>query len=330
MSNTTRTSAERGDSLAGKHYRNGFDLRITVYRTVKALLAAALLAFLVKWLLITTVRCDGTSMKPTILKGDRVLVLRLGSLPLLRSLVAPPIDKVIAFRSPFQEKSVGLLRVAACSGDTISIDSGRVITSHPLERTRSFSENLPEIVPPEFSPRDFFPWYRVPRKNDLLLISRLSLRDFFFTCSIIRQEHPGQTVAIAPVLLLDDSVCTSYTPSDFSLYSGALDSVPDSLRYDWFFWDRLEEYLYRKHDTRKVSLYFSLQLDGVELTEYRVSDDYYFLLADNRKSGFDSRYAGPVRADRCRGTARMVLWSFGGNEGTQRHFRLHRLGRFIR
>ena len=329
MNSTSRASAERGGNLAGRHYRNGFDLRITVYTAAKALLAAALLAFLVKSVLIDTVRCDGTSMEPTILKGDRLFILRLGTLPFLRSLVAPPVDKVIAFRSPFQEKSIGLLRVAACGGDTISIDSGRVISSRTLEHTRSFSEKLPDIVPAEFSPRDFFPWYRVPRKNDLLLINRLSLRDFFFTSSIIRQEHPGQTVVISPVLLLDDSVCTSYTPSDFSLYSGALDSVPDSLRYDWFFWDRLEEYLYRKHDTRKVSLYFSLQLDGVELSEYRVSDDYYFLLADNRKSGFDSRYAGPVRADRCRGTARMVLWSFGSDEGKKRHFRFNRLGRFI-
>jgi len=314
-----------------KHeYSGRFDLRITVYRAVKTLLAAALVAVVVKVVLFDTVRCSGNQMEPTIIRGDRLLVLKLRSLPLLSAFFAPPLDNVISFRSPFQPGTIGLLRVAASAGDTISIDSGQVLTGKPAERTRQFADQLAEIIPAEYSPRDYFRWYRVPRKNDLLLINRLSLRDFFFTRSIVQQEHPGKDVTIKPVLLLDDSVCTGYAATDFSLYTGALDSVPDRLRYNWFFWDRLEEYLYQKHDTRKVSLYFSLLLDGVELSEYRVKDDYYFLLADNRKTGFDSRYAGPVRASSCTGSVKAVLWSFGDNGQGKRQFRFNRLGRFVR
>ena len=315
--------------LAGKQYPGVFDLRITVYRAVKVLLVTALVAVLVKTTLFDTVQCSGGQMEPTILKGDRLLVMRIRMLPLLRVFLSPPVDKVIAFRSPFQVGRIGLLRLAACGGDTIGIDSGRVRTHRSVERTRSFSGQLPEIVPAEFSPRDFFPWYRVPRKNDLLLLNRLSLRDFFFARTVVQQEHPRQNVTIRPVLLLDDSVCTGYAPADFSLYSGVLDSVPDSLRYNWFFWNRLEEYLFQKHDTRKVSLYFTLLLDSVELTEYRVTDDYYFLLADNRKAGFDSRYAGPVRSSLCNGTVKAVLWSYGDNDRGKMRFRFNRLGRFV-
>ena len=109
-----------------------------------------------------------------------------------------------------------------------------------------------------------------------------------------------------------------------------LDSVPDSLRYNWFFWDRMEEYLYQKHETSRVMLYFTLFLDGTEVSEYRIRDDYYFLLADNRRTGYDSRYGGPVRKSSCIGTAGLVLWSYGTDDGKKRHFRFNRLGKFVR
>jgi hypothetical protein len=129
--------------------------------------------------------------------------------------------------------------------------------------------------------------------------------------------------------MLDDSIATGYDVTDFSLYKGALDSVPDSLRNDWFFWYRLEEYLYQKHDTRKVSLYFTLSLDGTTLEEYQVRSNYCFLLADNRKNGFDSRYQGPVSFDYCIGKALMVLWSHGNDSSGKWQFRFQRLGKLL-
>ena len=307
-----------------------FDLRTAIYRSVKILAAAALLAAGLKIAFVDVVRCAGSSMEPTILHGDRVLVFTTKSKPVVRRWSSRSYGKTIIFKSPFEPGTFGMLRVAAYSGDTISIDSGKVLASHQQPRSLQSAALKTDVVPADYSPRDYFHSYRVPAKKDLLLLNRLSLRDLFFARSIIQQEHPGKQVTVRPSLFLDDSLCTGYSLTDFSLYNGKLDSVPDSLRYNWFFWDRMEEYLFQKHDTRKVMLLFTILEDGTALTEYRVRDDYYFLLADNRKTGLDSRYTGPVRRSSCIGTAGLVLWSHGANGHGKKHFRFNRLGKIVR
>jgi signal peptidase I len=269
-------------------------------------------------------------MEPTILKGDRVLVLKAGTVWPMRGLFTPPYDKPVAYKSPFQPGTYGLLRMAAYSGDTISIDSGTVVTNRELPHIRQFSTGAGEVVPADYSPRDFFRSYRIPGKGELVMINRLSIRDFFFVRSMVQQEHPDVPVTVTPSLFLDDSACGGFRITDFSLYTGSIDSVPDSLRYNWFFWNRMEEYLYQKFESNKVALFFTLRLDGTELTEYRLLNDYYFLLADNRKTGYDSRYGGPVKKPLCIGTTGLVLWSYGNNGGEKSHFRFNRLGKFVR
>jgi hypothetical protein len=225
--------------------------------------------------------------------------------------------------------SLGLLRVAAFSADTLHIDSGRVVASHAASRINSFKRDSAVLVPKSYAPRDFFAPYRIPAKGDLLVINKLSLRDFFFARSIIQQDNPKRRVTVKPYVVLDDSISSDYIISDFSFYGGHLDAVPDSLRNDWFFWNRFEEYLYQKHDNRKVSLYFTLSMDQTVIEEYRVKESYFFMLADNRASGLDSRYIGPIRRSACIGKAVMILWSHGCDEQGKWHFRFKRLGRFI-
>lgn len=296
------------------------------YRATLLLIFTAVVALIVKVSFVDTVRVKGDQMSPTILKGDRLLIFRMPELPLIRHILKPPYDRPIVYRTL---NALGCLRVAAFSGDTLQIDSGRVISSRDMSKINAFRQPAVDLVPESFAPRDFFDLYRVPAKGDLLMLNKLTLRDFFFARSIIRQENPGRQVSIKPYVLLDDSISREYIITDFTFYSGHIDSVPDSLRNNWFFWNRMEEYLYQKHDDQKVALYFTLSLDNTTIEEYVVKRSYFFMLADNRTNGLDSRYFGPICRSDCIGRVLMVLWSHGKSAKGKWQFRFKRVGRFI-
>lgn len=47
---------------------------------------------------------------------------------------------------------------------------------------------------------------------------------------------------------------------------------------------------------------------------YRVPEDYYFMMGDNRDNSFDSRFWGPVHEDYILGKAMFVLWSWADDD----------------
>jgi signal peptidase I len=51
-------------------------------------------------------------------------------------------------------------------------------------------------------------------------------------------------------------------------------------------------------------------IDGVEATEYRFEQDYYFMMGDNRHGSLDSRFWGFVPEDHVVGTPMFVIISF--------------------
>ena len=315
--------------MSKQAYNRSFDLRTTLYKSSRTLLFAVIIAVGVKFVLFDSIMIAGNQMSPTTTGGDRLLIFRVPFLSAARGFFKPPYDKPVVYKDPHRKGSFNILRLTAFSGDTVSIDSALVKSTHPVPRVQSFAESLPDIIPADYSQRDYFDPYRIPEEGDFITFANLTLRDFFFMRAVVQQEEPKKSVTITSYLLLNDSVATGYVISDFALYHGALDSIPDSLRHDWFFWYRLEEYLYQKHDTHKVSLYFTLSLDGTVLDEYTVKNNYCFFLADNRKTGYDSRYFGPIAIDRCIGRALMVLWSHGDDPTGKWEFRFKRLGKLL-
>jgi signal peptidase I len=287
------------------------DRRQLAYLTVKRIVLLVAAVFLVRLLFVEIAVIKNEAMAPTIIRGDRVLVFRLPSLSIVRAMIKPARNRIVLFRFHF-EKKTGCLRIAAVSGDTITIDNGAIRNSSTpaLRIPPPAARLLRDLVPADFAPRDFLPTLRVPAPGDSFLLDSLDLFHFFTALSVIRQENPHRAITLKPVLSVDGSVSNDYFISDFTLYKGRLDAVPDSIRYSWFFWDRLNAYLHRDPgDNRKIDLSFEIFLDGTRLIKYSVKNRYLFLVADNWERGLDSRYFGPVAENKIIGRPVCVVWA---------------------
>jgi signal peptidase I len=310
-------------------FKLAFDSRSFFLRSVKQLLIIVAAGLFIKFFIIDILRVNGAQMAPSILDGDRVLVFRTPYLPLVRSLFKPALNKPVIFSLPYQSRKSGCLRIAGHSGDTVTVDAGMFVNSNHPSVPFPGKKDSTEPVPPNYSPRDYYQPLRIPARGDTLFLDNLSIRDFFTVVSIVRQENDPALVDLKTSLIIDDSLSNDYFISDFSLYKGTVDSVPDNLKFDWFFWSRLEEFLRNTLEDRSFSLQFSLILDGKTTDIYKVKSSYVFLLADNWNSGLDSRYFGPVRENSISGRVFMVLWSYGKDMAERASFRTRRFGRII-
>ncbi|KAF0153142.1 MAG: signal peptidase I [Ignavibacteria bacterium] len=76
-------------------------------------------------------------------------------------------------------------------------------------------------------------------------------------------------------------------------------------------------------------------VDGKETTEYKVTDDYYFMMGDNRDNSLDSRFWGFVPRRNIIGKPIFVYWSWNSNIPTVKIFellssvRLDRIGKIV-
>ncbi|MBD3392874.1 MAG: signal peptidase I [Chitinivibrionales bacterium] len=290
--------------------RAPLDFRLMAYRVVKLLLIAVLAGVAVKWALFDTVLITTDQMMPALLPGDRVLLSRAACAPPLQWFVRLSRRTPVVFRHPRNDTDLGCLRIAGIPGDIVSISNGIVsILNEPTEKLVG-KEDSADVLPPGYSPRDWIDPFRLPVPGDTYALDTLTLRDFIFLWAVIQQENSPRKYILQPWIQVDDSIVADYFISDFSLYKGPLGEVPAHLANQWFFWDRLEEYLAAVLTGNSVSLGFSLTRDGSAVDTYRVKESYYFLVADNWRDGFDSRYTGPVGGHLFKGAVVCVAWSF--------------------
>ncbi len=71
-------------------------------------------------------------------------------------------------------------------------------------------------------------------------------------------------------------------------------------------------------------------IDGKEAIEYKVTDDYYFMMGDNRDNSLDSRYWGFVPRRNIVGKPMIAYWSWDSNIPTSNIFELLASVRFDR
>ena len=216
------------------HTGKRFDAQTYLIKVIKNIVLVSLVGLVVKYTLFDTTAIKNNQMSPGILYGDNVLVFRTPSLPAVRSLFSPAFNSPAIFTVPLQKGKRSCLRIAGRAGDTIEIDSGNFY--HNKKSYRSLSKYAPniEVLPQDYSPRDFFSTYILPSAHNTIHMDSLSIRDFFFTYSIISQESKTATVSFNVDLLLDDSISNDYIINGFSLHSGPFKDISEPSKNEWF------------------------------------------------------------------------------------------------
>lgn len=311
--------------MSDVHTDKVFDKQTFITRLIIRLILIAGIGLFVKFCFIDSITIRNDQMVPSIYPGDHTLVFKTFSLPLFKSIFPPGLQHPVLFKLPLNPELRSCLRVAGIPGDTIAIDSGLFRSSNSRYQTNQMQVSF-DLVPAEFSPRDFTNEYVIPRIGDTLVMDSLKIRDFFFSLSLIRQETRKEQVRFSSNVVIDDSVCNDYIIDGFSLYMGILSEIPDSLRNYWFFWIQLENYLKSTHPDNHISIKFTTRKQDATLHKYVVRESHYFLLADNWQSGYDSRYFGLVDEGYIIGRPFMIWWSTAKTKGLKS---ISRIGRMI-
>jgi len=303
--------AKRFSDLISK-LRDSADTRMVLYRGMRWFAIILAVGLFLKLCVCDSVRVDGSQMEPGVSAGDRVLLMKAPyAAPLFKKLFAVENKLAVAALSGRGGGNT-ILRIAAVSGDTVGIDAGQFYLNRNAVKSLRKDTTLHGVIPADFSPADFMTPYRVPAPGDTITFAGLTLRDLVFTFAALRQEKHG--VRLKAFAMVDDSIISDYKIKDFSLYVGSIDSIPEELSVDWFFWDRLREYMKMQTDEAdggKPQLAFSVFRGAREITGFRVKEEYLFLMGDNWTGAKDSRYFGAVRLDNVKGRPVMRLWGNG-------------------
>ncbi len=305
------------------------DGRFVTYRIVRWLAIVIAIAAAVKFIIFDSVLIRTDQMAPKLIDGDRTIVLRLLNVwPL--SLCCPQFRKSpVIVNDPLLFRYAACLRIAAKSGDSVFVSRGNFHIINKPDMEFSALPKNEESLPPDYSPRDSMGLYVLPQKGESIALDSLSLRDFFFTVSLIRQENPKASFDIKPSLYINGDTAPSFVFTDFYLYKGPIDSVPKEHEFDWFFWDRAHDYLRQSLQGKDVELSFSLMQNGVRQFNYTFTQSCIFLLADDWQKGYDSRFFGPVTSTYVGGRIVCVVWSIGRTDEGNRFLRIGRLFKII-
>lgn len=306
------------------------DARILVYRFMRLLFLALVVGFLIKTVLFETRVIATDQMHPSLYQGDRILVSKLGVLNPFTGKKSLREGKIALLKPPgANDGEYAGFRIAATAGDTVAVVNGTITVNSSESKLMAIQGRKSAPLPAQYSPRDAIAPFLLPACGDSVSFSGKSPRDLVFYVSMIRQETQSDDYALQATLVCDSSDTSDYILKDFTLYTGSFSAIPDSLRYNWFFWDRLIEYFHTfEHDNERFEIKLAIVKNGKSVSGYRYLTDHYFFVADNWEAGYDSRFFGPVSRKNIQGLAACILWSQIPSKGIK-GFRPQRVGKII-
>jgi len=105
--------------------QNGYSVKKEVWEWIKALLMAAVLVILIRWLLFTPFVVEGPSMQPNFYTGERLIVNKL-----IYDFRAPKRGEVIVFHAT--EDKDYIKRVIALPGERVRVEGDHVYVNGQL------------------------------------------------------------------------------------------------------------------------------------------------------------------------------------------------------
>ncbi|MCL2182618.1 MAG: signal peptidase I [Chitinispirillia bacterium] len=315
--------------LLWEKFRGRADMRPILKTGVVSFFIVLLAGLTIKLFVLDSLKVNGEQMEPEVLASDRILLFKTPYItPLVRNLFASH-NKTVVAELP-SHSTYTILRIAAVAGDIISVDEGQFYRNgQPLQKFHKNTE-LHSIVPAEYSPVDFMAPFKLPERGDSITFAGLDMRDLIFAYSILRQEK--NNIRMKPFIISGGNTDDNYEINDFALYNGPISEIPEHMRNNWFFWDRLREYIEitTAAEEKNVQLAFSFFKGDKEISGFKVKKKYVFLLGDNWIRATDSRYFGPVSVNHIQGHAFMALWWFGINDAGKLRFNTGRILKLIK
>jgi len=249
----------------------------------KTILITLLAALVLKLFVVEAYRIPSTSMENTLYVGDYLLVNKLSY-----GLHTP--RRIPLTATPFSSFTLPLFR---------SVHRGDVIVFE-------FPGNRNEVKPSEsvnYIKRCIgLPGDTIEIRSGNVFVNRIQTS---FPLHGRRTMHTGGNTLRRNAEMFPESSNFSdvdYGPVVVPKRGDILKIEPASLSLWSIFIEREGHTIQFRADT--------LLIDGTQEFSYRVQQDYYFVLGDNRDNSMDSRYWGFVPADHLVGEALFIYWSW--------------------
>jgi len=293
------------------------DIRLLLLDWIELLLVIAFFAFCFRQFLFQPFAVTGSGMQGTLLPGDRVFGNKFIYGPLLPfagtrlfPIASPAPGDAVIYRDPADPRVYAIRRCAALPGDTVSIqDKACLVNGQRFDFPESADKGSAFSIEAAYSPRDNMAPLRVPRKDDLLRFDGLSLQDFDFATSLIRQENPEARITQTADLLINGKADNDQRFAD---YNCTIRKPDGRLNFDAMTWIELKNtlnFLEAQGDSHTYAFRRALFMDTRRITEYRVKSRVYFLLGDNWDDSNDSRFSGWVSERLIVARASFIFWS---------------------
>lgn len=299
------TSSQRRSETAG------------ITHFTKDMISALAMALVAIVYVIQAFKIPSGSMENSLLVGDFLLGLKfIYGAPVLPFMFTkfpgvtnPKPGDVIIFKYPGTDKKDYIKRCVAGPGDTIRIDTERVMVNG-----RQF------VLPPKgqyihgglLDPRitDFEP-LRVPRKNDTLSLgAEVPCREFLYYKHLVKQENPRNPITVKYQLYINGEFANSQKVLVNGYWELPFGDIDFNKIDSWIDIDNILKEMPAQFRDKTVEIRKLLYLNDRLMTRYVVKNDNYFMMGDNRDNSTDSRYWGFLNRNFVKAKAFILYFSW--------------------
>ncbi len=280
------------------------------------------------------------SMENSLLVGDFLLGLKFiyGApvLPFmytkLPGVTNPKPGDVIIFKYPGSDKKDYIKRCIAGPGDTIQVDTERVLVNGKVFVLPPKGKYIHDgLLDPRIT--DFAP-LRVPKRGDTLsFYAGIPCREFLFYKQIIKQEHPRTPVTVKYQLYLDGEFANSQKVIINGYWELPFGDIDFNKIDNWIDIDNILKQIPGQFHDKTVEIRKLVYLDSQLVTRYVVKNDNYFMMGDNRDNSTDSRYWGFLNRNFVKAQAFILYFSWDNSLPLWElplKIRWNRIGKLIR
>jgi signal peptidase I len=257
------------------------------------------------------------AMENSVLVGDFILADKTA----YRKEREPRQGDVVIFKYPGIDRKDYIKRCVAGPGQRVEIQGERLLVDGKEFRcpTAKFIRNgqVDERI-------QEFKSLVIPKRGDVIRPADCELRELLFLKSLIHQENPLNSVNVDFHLYIDNVLSDVRTIPTEDRTLGEKTEMPFvGLRWQTENWPVVDSDMalvksaFPGHD---VEIKRVLLFDGKPVEEYRVRNDNFFCMGDNRDNSFDSRYFGYVNKANLIGKAVWIYFSINSSERSMPFF----------